>query len=147
MKTIYRLQILIHLVVGIGALAGGYGAVADPYSPMGIPVEMLEKGPFKSFLVPGLFLLVVIGFGNLASAFLAARRSRLSGYASGAMGAVLACWIIVQCWILQAIAGLHVIFFAVGAVQGLLALALLWLRGDWPLGRLKERLAAAKRAS
>ena len=54
----------------------------------------------------------------------------------------LAVWIIVQCWILQSIVALHVIFFAVGAVQGLLALALLWLRGDWPLGLLKERLAA-----
>ena len=142
MKMIYRLQLVIHLVVGLGALAGGYGAVSDPYAPMGIPAAALEKGPFTSFLVPGLFLLVVLGLGNLVSAFLAAKKSRLSGYASGAMGAALAAWIVVQCWILQSIVALHVAFFAVGAVQGLLALALLWLRGDWPLGLLKERLAA-----
>ena len=142
MKAIYRLQFFIHLVVGLGALAGGYGAVANPYTPMGIPAEALEKGPFTSFLVPGLFLLVVLGLGNFVSAFLAAKKSRLSGYASGAMGAALAAWIVVQCWILQSIVALHVIFFAVGAVQGLLALALLWLRGDWPLGLIKERLSA-----
>lgn len=144
MKMIYRLQLLLHLVVGLGALAGGYGAVSNPYAPMGIPTAALEKGPFTSFLVPGLFLLVVLGLGNLVSAFLAAKKSRLSGYASGAMGAALAAWIVVQCWILQSIVALHVVFFAVGAVQGLLALALLWLRGDWPLGWLKERFAAKR---
>lgn len=144
MKAIYRLQFLIHLVVGLGALAGGYGAVSNPSAPMGMPAEALEKGPFTSFLIPGLFLVIVLGLGNLASAFLAARKSRLSGYSSGAMGAVLVAWIVVQCWILQSIVALHAIFFAVGAVQGLLALALLWLRGDWPLGLLKERFAAGR---
>ena len=63
-----KLLIFLHAFVGIGALFGGGGAVLNPNNPMGISVDVLKNSPFSNFLIPGIILLVVIGFGNLFAA-------------------------------------------------------------------------------
>lgn len=144
MKALRASLVGLHLFVGLGALAGGLGAVMSPASPMGMSTEALKLGPFKDFLIPGLFLMAVIGLGNLGAGLAAARKWRYSGLSSGAMGCVLMAWILVQCWILQAIVALHLIFFAIGAVQGLLAFALLYREDRFPANILKRLLSRGR---
>jgi hypothetical protein len=133
MKALYRGIAALHVLVGLGGLAGGLGAVMNPASPMGMSTEALKNGPFKDFLIPGLFLMCVIGLGNIAAGIGVARRAPLHGIASGCLGAIMVGWIVIQCLILEAVVALHVIFFCIGAVQGLLALVLLYKENAFPM--------------
>jgi len=123
MKT---LAIILHFFVGIGALAGGLAGLLDPTAPMGIPLEVLQNGPFTDFFIPSLFLFVVLGLGNVLAGIVALKFKPLAPFASGGMGAVLILWILIQVWVMQDIAVLHIIFFAIGVVQGIVGLILLW---------------------
>ena len=126
MKAIEPVLGGIHLFVGLGALAGGYLGISDPtLASMGANAEdMLQNAPFDTFLIPGIFLFAVIGLGNLGAGITAFRHWRYQGYAGGAMGGILMAWIVIQCYMLWEINALHAIFFAIGTVQGLLALVL-----------------------
>ncbi|NLW11158.1 MAG: hypothetical protein GX028_03985 [Clostridiaceae bacterium] len=117
-----KLIIGLHLFIGIGALFGGSMAMLFPEAPMGIDISTMPNMPFASFFIPGLLLFAVMGLGNLVAAIMNWKKSWLSGYATGVTGGALVVWIIVQCFMISAIEVLHIIFFALGAVQGLLAL-------------------------
>jgi hypothetical protein len=62
--------------VGVGALFGGYGLLADAEN-LGVKDAWLEGTPLPDYRVPGLVLLVVIGGGMLVTVLLALRGSRL----------------------------------------------------------------------
>ena len=128
-----KISIALHIFIGIGALAGGFAAVSNPESPMGISPEMLKNGPFDDFLIPGLFLMVVLGLGNLIAAAFTLKQHRWWPYISGGMGDILVLWIVIQCFILFTIAGLHVIFFTLGAVQSLLAIGVIYQKKLFPM--------------
>lgn len=125
MKALRTLLVVLHVLVGLAALAGGIPAILDPLSPLGASSELLKAGPFKDFFIPGLFLAVVLGAGNLAAAALALFRFRYLGLSSGAMGAAECAWILVQCLVMRTVLPLHVAIFLIGAVTGLAALAVL----------------------
>jgi len=64
MKKPFLLKILIFFVFfqAISGLAGGFGLSFSPSGEsIGMPISMLENTPFSSFLIPGLFLLIVLG--------------------------------------------------------------------------------------
>jgi hypothetical protein len=138
MKSLRIATIVIHFFVGVGAFFGGLAAVLNPVSPMGISPETLRLGPFTDFLIPGLTLLIVIGLGNILSGILEAKNVSCASYASGVMGAILIGWIVIQCYILQAVVGLHVLFFLIGCVQGILALASLWITDRFPMNIVRK---------
>lgn len=122
MKTAYRVQGIIQIIVGVGALYGGVLALSDPSgTSFGMPAEVLKKGPFSSFLIPGLFLLLVIGLGHLAAFIAARRRLRLHRFISGGAGCILMAWIVIQCYILQMVHYLHVIFFIAGLIESIIS--------------------------
>jgi hypothetical protein len=58
--------------------------------------ESLDGSPFPDYRVPGLFLLIVIGGGMLASAVLALVGSPYARLAALTMGMVLAFWLIIE---------------------------------------------------
>jgi len=126
MKRLYHFQEVIGLVVGLGALFGGALAIIDPYGTLfRMPVEVLKKGPFSSFLIPGLFLFFIVGLGHLFSFTAVRRRWKLHPYISGGAGCILMSWIVIQCYIMESVHFLHVIFFAAGLAEGLAALLML----------------------
>jgi len=143
-KALRRATDALHLFMGLGGLAGGLAAVSNPTAPMGMSTAALRNGPFTDFLIPGLFLMGVIGLGNLAAGFISIRKMKYSGIVSGGLGVILMAWIVIQCWILQAVVALHVIFFCIGAVQGLLAFALLYEEELFPASILKRWVRARR---
>jgi len=130
----------LHLLVGVGAVAGGWAAVSNPHSPLGMPAEALRTGPFSSFLVPGLFLMIVLGLGNLAAFGVSFLPWRYRSWLDGALGGILILWILIQCWILQAVVFLHVLFFGFGVIQGILALVLAYRHDVFPAGLIRRIL-------
>lgn len=126
MKTIYRLLYILHLFVGIGAVAGGLAAITNPETPLGMTVDALKYSPFSNFLIPGIILFTVIGLGNIFSAITLKLKSGLQGYISSIFSWALVIWIIVQCIMLNTVVFLHVLYFGIGLVEAGLSLVILF---------------------
>ena len=83
------------LIVGSGALYGGYGLLSDA-AGMGAQQTWLDGSPFPDYTVPGLFLLVVIGGGMLATSALAFLGRPEAAAAALGMGVVILAWGIIE---------------------------------------------------
>lgn len=70
-------------------------------------------------------LFAVVGLGNLASAYMFRFKLRYQWCISGVIGGALVIWIVVQCIMLQAIVGLHVLYFIIGLIQIVLSTIIL----------------------
>lgn len=137
MNRIYKSQLIILFIVGIGALFGGALAIFDPSGTLyGMPVDVLKKGPFTNFLIPGLFLFFIIGVGHLLSFLTVKRRLKYHAYISGGAGGILMAWILVQCYILRSIHYLHIIFFVIGLSESIIALYMLYKQKLFPFSNM-----------
>jgi hypothetical protein len=120
------LGIALQLFVAVMALPVGFMMIVDANgSPLGIPHDWIADSPFASFLVPGIFLLLVNGVGQLAGAILAITRHWLAPWVMGALGVGLLIWIGVQVLMIP-FSFLQPVIFAIGLVEGFVAL--FWLR-------------------
>lgn len=146
MKPLYKVLFVMHVFICIGALAGGYSAMADPYNPLGAPAEILKNAPFDNFFIPGVILFSVIGVGNIACALLMLLKWRFIGYSSGVAGGALVIWIVVQCIMIWTVSFLHVIFFIYGLVQTALALYILNERGQFPMNIITDMSRKLRKA-
>ncbi|WP_314059429.1 hypothetical protein [uncultured Vagococcus sp.] len=112
------LLIILNVLIGIGALAGGVLALSpDARLGVGISESMLVNSPFSTFLFPGLFLIIIIGLGNLLTAWSSFTNQAEAAYYQCLMGLIQCLWIISQCIMLLTITPLHFIFFIFGIVQ------------------------------
>jgi hypothetical protein len=84
---------VLEIVIGIGALAGGVNALAGA---KGVPREWLHHTPFKTYLVPGLVLIAVIGGSTLASAGLLIAGAAAARLVSLEAGIALLGWMAAQ---------------------------------------------------
>lgn len=106
------------LFVGIGATAGGLGAMMDPSGEsMGVPIRLLEQSPFENFLIPGIFLFFIIGIASLIVSYLAFKNYRHTGIATMVLGMVMILWISAQMYWLTDINWLHHLFLGIGIVE------------------------------
>jgi len=63
-KTGRNVLLILLAFLGLGALGGGGVLIISPTGKLfGMPMTMLGKSPFDSFLIPGLILFIVIGVG------------------------------------------------------------------------------------
>lgn len=132
MKFVHRILLVLHVFVGLGAMAGGLAAITNPNGPMGISVDILKNSPFGNFLIPGIILFTVIGLGNILSAITFAFKSKYQGYISSVFSWALVVWIVVQCIMLNAVNFLHVIYFAIGLIQAALSMLILFEQRLFP---------------
>jgi hypothetical protein len=85
----------IEIVVGLGAVYGGYSLLTDAEG-LGVKEAWLGGSVFSDYTVPGLFLLVVIGGGMFAAATVTLLVPAYAGWAAGIMAAVLVLWGLVE---------------------------------------------------
>ncbi|MFW5800759.1 MAG: methyltransferase [Spirochaeta sp.] len=118
MKYLHKALVILHWFVGTGAVFGGLAGVLDPTgASVGIDASILQRGPFTDFLIPGLFLLLVLGAGNIAvGIYLLRRKNHMSGLLSMGMYTVLVMWIIAQVYImgLEHAVWLHWLYLGLG---------------------------------
>jgi hypothetical protein len=130
---------VFHLLIGLGAMGGGFGAIMDPSGEaMGMSVDVLRNGPFDSFLVPGLFLFIVIGVGNVVGAITAFRNARYQGYVTGGLSGILVLWIVVQVYMLWDANYFHVLYFVIGLIGLLWGGILAFKQRLFPFNKLEE---------
>lgn len=111
--------IVLHVLVGAFGLMGGYAAISEPNGPFGISLDVLKNGPFRNFLIPGLTLFIVIGLGHIITSIAVIKKFKYYMYVEGIIASITLGWIVVQCWIMQEINGMHIAIFSIGVIQGL----------------------------
>lgn len=143
MKFLGVLTVVLHFIVGAFGLLGGYAAISTPGGPFGISPDVLKNGPFTDFLIPGLALFVFIGIGHLLTAVIVLRKNKFFPYIQGTMALVTIGWIVIQCWVMEEINGMHISIFIIGTIQGLSALLVLVRNRMFPvdliLGKPEKR--------
>ena len=116
----------LQVVVGLAAIPIGLQLMAEAEgAPLGLPQAWIDGTPFRSWLLPGLFLFAINGVGQLVAAALIVLRNPFSPWLTGALGVGLMIWIAVQV-ALMPFHPLQPIMFTVGTIEGVIALA--WLR-------------------
>ncbi len=139
MSAIRRALVGLHWFVGVGAIGGGIGALVDPTgAAVGLDTSVLQRGPFTDFLIPGLFLVIVLGFGNLlAGALLLSRHRRAAGIASLGLFGVLVLWIVIQVSImgLANAVWLHWLFLLIGLLGSVGTT--IWICAELPIDEVE----------
>ena len=109
---------IFQTLIGLSAVAGGLGLTLDPSGEsLGMPLEMLQRSPFVTFLIPGLFLLLVNGIGTLIGATLSFRRHPLAGALAALLGAIMMAWIVLQVMWIGYGSWLQALYVVVGLVE------------------------------
>ncbi len=111
----------VELFVAVGAFYGGIGLIAD--NAIHISDDWLVGTPFDSWVLPGIFLLLVVAAPMTVAAVAELRRRRWAYTASVVAGVAQIGWIIAQWVIMQRFFVLQPVMFAAGAVVVLLAWA------------------------
>jgi hypothetical protein len=114
--------IVIQLFVGLGALVPGYSLIQDPTGHnLGFPPELLKQTFFSNYLIPGLFLFVFNGLGNLFLALMGGLKWKHFFLGSLLMGLGLMFWISVQVLSINQLSWLQPSFFLIGLLETLVA--------------------------
>lgn len=128
------LAIVLELFTALGAIPVGLQLVRDPSgAAIGLPSAWIEASPFGTYLVPGLYLLLVNGVGMLVLAGLTLARHPASPWLTGVLGMGLIIWILVQIAVLPEVSPLQAAFGAIGVV--LVGLSVAWLRATGQVER------------
>lgn len=117
-KKIETIGLFSNFLMIIGAFSGSVIALVPKLTDsVGLDTTILKYSPFKTFIIPGLFLLIILCGGNLINSFLFIKRKKDSPYFLVLMGAILILWLFIQCIFIWDIAPPHIIFLLVGIVQ------------------------------
>ncbi len=113
----------------VGAIGGGLALVIRPSgSLMQMPLSMLEHSPFPNFLIPGLFLLIVLGLLPAFTCYALLKKPRCAFLTrinpekevhwawslAFFIGIVLILWIDLEVMFLREVALLHLIYALLG---------------------------------
>ena len=130
------IAIPLELFTAIGAIPVGIAFITDPSgASMGLPHGWIEATAFGSYLVPGLYLVLVNGVAMLATAGLTVSRHWAAPWLTGLLGAGLAVWIVVQVVVMPETSWLQAAYLAIGI--GLATIGAAWLVRTGQL-RLRE---------
>lgn len=119
------------LFIGIGAVCGAVGMLADPTGKllgMDAMLPYFQKLPladilYRNYLFPGFALLVVNGLTNLTAAGLLLARKRFGVILGGVFGVTLMLWICIQFYIfpLNFMSTIYFLFGLLQAITGYMA--------------------------
>lgn len=122
-KLTFWALVAVALFNAASAVGGGIAILAT--SGLGMPISMLTSSPFSSFTWPAVILIVVVGGTQLlAAALLLARRETALLWSAVAAMTILI-WIFVETGMIGGNSWLQVLYFATGAAEFVLVLALL----------------------
>ena len=117
----------IAAVTALGALPVGVSLITDPSGAgIGLPNSWIANSIFGSYLVPGLYLLLMNGVGMIGLIALIVARHWSAPWWMGTLGVGLIIWILVQLAIMPETSWLQWFFLLSGLALGFVAL--FWLR-------------------
>ena len=138
MKKLYYILGTLQAVTAIGAIPAGIGYLTDTSGQaMGASVELLANSPLKSFLLPGLFLLIINGLANLGGSVLSFTRNRYAGHTGLVLGILLSLWIIIQVVWISLTSFLQPLFLVIGLINTFISLRI--LKAGNPFGGISKK--------
>ncbi len=121
-RALYLTLAVILSFVAIGALPAGYFMIAQPDGKaLGMSLDFLKNSPFKSFLIPGIFLFIVNGLFNLIAAILCFAKNKYAAKIALALGVFMILWIIVQVYSIGLTSFMQPLFFGIGIIEIILS--------------------------
>ncbi len=102
-----------HLFNAVSAVGGGIALVAGG---LGVPTVLLRHTRFDSFLVPGIFLAVVIGGSATVGAAALLAHWRRAPVTSAAAGAVMVAWILGETLLGEGFSWLQGLYLLTGSI-------------------------------
>ena len=113
MPTTRRTLVGLHLFNALSAVGGGIGLFTGG---LGVPTTLLRHTPFDSFLIPGIFLAVVIGgSATIGATALLAHRTRAL-VISAAAGAIMVGWILGETLLVEGFSWLQGLYLLTGSI-------------------------------
>ena len=94
-------------------------------SGLGMPLTMLDGGPFSSFLWPGIILLVVVGGTQSVATVLLITHREAALLWTAIAGCGMVIWIFIETIIIAGGSFLQALYFATGMAQLVVVIALL----------------------
>lgn len=128
----HRITAGVELAIAAAAVYGGVGLMADA---IGMSDDWLSGTPFRSWVLPGVLLILVVAVPMTVAAVLELRRSPWAGIASVTAGAAQIGCIAAQLLIMQRYHVLQPVMMTVGLLVVLAALAVHRREQLWPAGR------------
>ncbi|HEX7457106.1 MAG TPA: hypothetical protein VF301_01605 [Ginsengibacter sp.] len=108
-------SITLLLLLGISALAGGWGMIGDPSGEaLGWTTEMLIYSPFNDYMIPGIMLFLVPGVVSVVIPILVIKKVKTYPFLIIGQGSILLLWIIIQVILIWQFNLLHLICFTTG---------------------------------
>jgi hypothetical protein len=121
------IAVALELFTALGAIPAGIMFLMDPTGRMiQVPQGWIEATFLGSYLVPGLYLVLVNGIGMLVLAGLTVRRHWIAPWLTGTLGVGMLIWILAEVVLLPETMFLTWIFLGVGLALGFVAP--FWLR-------------------
>lgn len=116
--NIYRyMATALLLLTGVNAVIAGAMFIVDPSGEkMGMTTSYLAHSPFKTFLIPGIILLIVNGVLNMVAGIAVIKKYNRYGLLILLQGLLLSGWIIIQVILVKDINVLHLVMLLVGIV-------------------------------
>ena len=123
---IMRVLGVFEWLIGVGAIFGGGALTIAPSGRLlYMPLSLLNGTPFRSYLIPGLLLLFVVGGSNIAAGWLGWHRRPSSGLSGVLAGAILTGWIAVQIELIGYVHLVQAVYFGCGLMVFVVAGALI----------------------
>jgi hypothetical protein len=122
----YTLGVLLGFLA-LNAFGGGYYGIAGAKN---IPIEWLEGSPFTDYVIPSLFLFIVVGGSALYASIMVFSHGRSADKASLICGIIVLLWLIVQVIIIGYVSWMQPAT-AVGAIL-IVLLSRLLLKFNYP---------------
>lgn len=117
LKIFFIILGIIEAIVAIGALRSGLLMIIDPSGiKAGMVAVILKNSPFDDFLIPGIFLFVINGLGNLTGAILSFAKKKIAGTIGMVLGLMLVIWISAQVYWIGLSHILQPVFFVIGII-------------------------------
>jgi hypothetical protein len=136
-RAVYWGAVSLSVFNALSAIAGGIGILAT--DGLGMPASLLTNGPFTTFTIPGLVLLVIVGGTQTLSAWLLIVRAESALLWTAVAGAGMVIWIFVETGIIAGISWLQILYFVTGAAQIIAVDALLGVVAWLPRRPLRDR--------
>jgi uncharacterized membrane protein (DUF373 family) len=128
MRTRKVARTTLVFLLAFGALSAIGGAVALLLTNgLGMPLAMLNGSPFSSFVIPALFLLVIVGGTQSLGLTLLLRRDASALLWSAVAGFGMTIWIMVETVAIQGFSVLQAVYFTLGILQLALVIGALWI--------------------
>jgi hypothetical protein len=103
------------IILGLTAMLGGWGLIDEPSgSNLTFTTDMLEKTPFRNFLIPGIILFTLVGVLSLVIAGLVYYKVKNHPWYIIFEGVFLTGWLTVEVLLGFFFAYLHFPYYAIG---------------------------------